>query len=217
MGRTGPFRRHLRKASGWRSCQSGTSRQAIIAQGHAMPLTGRIALAASAALFALLPGACATMPMQGQALSAKGVVLERDFLGRFHAKGVFTNRITGTERPFTVVLNGKGNGKSLTLREDFAYADGEKDVKTWVFTRTGPTTWSGTREDVVGAADISTAGGVVRLGYDVDLPTGSGAVRLRFEDVIERSADGMVVNRAIVSKFGLPLGDVDLKFARKPL
>ena len=174
-------------------------------------------LAALSAAMAAILGACSTIPPQGTALSEKGVMLERDFRGRSYAKGVFTNRITGSQRPFTVVLNGDWSGRRLTLREDFAYADGETDVKTWVFTRTGKASWTGTREDVVGVAEISTEGGIVRLGYDIDLPTSSGKVRLRFEDVIERNAQGVVVNRAIVSKFGLPLGDVDLTFSRKPL
>ena len=174
-------------------------------------------LATLGAILGGLFSACATVPPQGTALSQKGVVLERDFRGRSYAKGVFTNRITGSQRPFTVVLNGTWSGNILTLREDFVYEDGEKDVKTWVFTRTGPARWSGTREDVVGLADIIVEAGIVRLGYDIDLPTSSGKVRLRFEDVIERNAQGLVVNRAIVSKFGLPLGDVDLTFSRKPL
>ncbi len=170
-----------------------------------------------ALLLTALAGGCATVPMQGMNLTPPGVKLERDLAGRSYANGVFTNRITGSQRPFKVVLNGKWNGKSLTLREDFAYADGEKDVKTWVLTRISPTTWTGTREDVVGLADVTVVDGVVRLAYDVDLPTGSGPIRLRFEDVIERNSVGMIVNRAIVSKYGLPLGDVDLTFSRKPL
>ena len=52
----------------------------------------------------------------------------------------------------------------------------------------------------------------MRLSYDVDLPTGSGPVRVHFEDVIERDASGVIVNRAIVSKLGVPIGDVDLVF-----
>ncbi len=175
------------------------------------------AIAAATALTASLSGGCATVPATGTALAPQGVALERDFRGRSYAKGVFTNRITGSARPFTVVLNGTWGGDVLRLREDFVYADGEKDVKTWVFTRRTPTRWTGTREDVVGEADVTVENGVVRISYEIDLPTSSGKVRLRFEDVIERRTDGMIVNRAIVSKFGVPLGDVDLVFSRKPL
>jgi hypothetical protein len=183
----------------------------------AMKTARNALIAVITAITATLTGGCATVPPASPVLAPQGVALERDFRGRFYAKGVFTNRITGSARAFNVVLNGKWDGKTLTLREDFAYADGEKDVKTWVFRRISPTQWTGTREDVVGNADVQVAGGVVRISYDIDLPTSSGAVRLRFEDVIERNQGGIIVNRAIVSKFGLPLGDVDLTFSRKPL
>jgi Protein of unknown function (DUF3833) len=170
-----------------------------------------------AGLLALSVSACATAPASLASKEARDVVLERDLRGRTYAKGVFTNSITGSTRPFTVVLDGTLRGKTLTLREAFAYADGERDVKTWVITRTSPTTYSGTREDVIGPATIVQEGNIVRLSYEADVTTGSGAIRVRFEDVIERDAKGVIVNRAIVSKLGVPLGTVDLTFDRKPL
>lgn len=177
-------------------------------------ISRRVALTLSLAL--LLP-ACATRPGFDAMPDARGIVLERDFPGRSYAKGTFTNRLTGATRGLTVVLDGRVRGDTLTLREAFSYSDGERDVKTWVFRRTGPGSYVGTREDVVGEAAISSEAGGVRLSYEVDLPTGSGPVRVRFEDVIERNPQGVIVNRAIVSKFGVPIGDVDLLFARRPL
>jgi hypothetical protein len=161
--------------------------------------------------------ACATAPQFSAMQGPKGVVLERDFVGRSYAKGTFTNKVTGSQRGLTVVLDGRMRGGTLNLREDFTYSDGERDVKTWTFRKTGPGVYAGTREDVVGEAVIRQEGGGVRLSYDVDLTTGSGKVRVHFEDVIERRGDGMIVNRAIVSKFGAPIGDVDLVFSRQPL
>lgn len=161
--------------------------------------------------------ACATAPRFTGDQGQRSIVLERDFVGRSYAKGVFTNKVTGSQRGLTVVLDGRlGNG-ALTLREAFTYSDGEQDVKTWIFRKTGPGSYTGTREDVVGQASIRTEGNGVRLSYDVDLPTGAGPVRVHFEDVIERRADGAIVNRAIVSKLGAPIGDVDLVFSRRPL
>jgi hypothetical protein len=177
-------------------------------------ISRRVLLTASLAAF--LP-ACATRPDFAGPADPKGIVLERDFQGRSYAKGVFTNRLTGAARGLTVVLDGRVRGDTLTLREAFTYSDGESDVKTWVFRRTGPGSYVGTREDVVGEATIRSEGSGVRLSYDVDLPTGSGPVRVHFEDVIERDARGLIVNRAIVSKLGVPIGDVDLVFARRPL
>lgn len=171
-----------------------------------------IALAVSATV-----SACATAPEFAATQGPRGIVLERDFAGRSYAKGVFTNRVTGARRGLTVVLDGRVRGEALTLREAFTYSDGERDVKTWTFRKTGPGTYAGTREDVVGEAVIRTEGNGVRLSYDVDLPTGAGPVRVHFEDVIERDAAGIIVNRAIVSKLGVPIGDVDLVFSRRPV
>lgn len=161
--------------------------------------------------------ACATAPQFSAMQGPKGIVLERDFVGRSYAKGTFTNKVTGSQRGLTVVLDGRRIRDGLTLREDFTYSDGERDVKTWTFRKTGPETYAGTREDVVGEAVIRQEGEGVRLSYDVDLTTGTGKVRVHFEDVIERRGDGVIVNRAIVSKFGAPIGDVDLMFSRRPL
>lgn len=161
--------------------------------------------------------ACATAPQFSATQAPRGVVLERDFVGRSYAKGVFTNTVTGSKRGLTVVLDGNLRGGALSLREAFTYSDGEKDVKTWSFRKTGPDSYAGTREDVVGEAVIRTEGNGVRLSYDVDLATGSGKIRVHFEDVIERNGEGIVVNRAIVSKLGVPIGSVDLAFSRRPL
>lgn len=169
-------------------------------------LKGAVAAMAVAALTA-----CATIPAATP--GAGGVVLERDFAGRTYASGEFRNNLTGQVRPFKVVLDGRWNGRTLTLREDFVYADGEKDRKTWTFERTAPGTFIGRREDVVGTAAVTTDQGIVRLSYDVVI----GGTQVHFEDVIERRGDGVIVNRAIVSKFGVPIGKVDLEFARRPL
>lgn len=153
-------------------------------------------------------GACATVPARDPA--GGPVVLERDFAGRFYGRGFFRNYLTGSRRDFDVTLQGTWDGRTLTLVEWFYFADGERDVKTWRFTRTGPGRFTGTREDVVGEAVVFSDGGAIRLSYEAVV----GGTQVRFEDVIERRPDGVIVNRAIVSKLGVPIGEVDLVFAR---
>lgn len=174
---------------------------------NVMTVTRRLA-----ALFLLAAplGACATPPPVTAIGTAAPVVLERDLRGRTYARGVFTNTLTGQTRPFTVVLDGRWDGRRLTLREAFTFADGERDVKTWVFERIGPGRYRGVREDVVGEAEVFTDGPAIRLRYEAVV----GGIAVRFEDVIERRADGAVVNRAVVSKLGAQVGTVDLIFSR---
>lgn len=141
------------------------------------------------------------------------LVLHEWFSGPTHAVGRFRNYFSGAERKLAVDLRGRWNGKVLSLFEDFFYADGERDQKTWFFERTGEGSYIGTREDVVTPAQVTTPQpDTVRFGYTADLKLPSGVMRLDFDDTLTLRADGTVFNRATVSRFLIPLGDVELVF-----
>ena len=163
-------------------------------------------------LLALL-GACASPPEAPvAAASTPALVLEQFFPGRTVGQGVFTNSWTGSQRRFDVVIDGTWDGRTLTLVEDFAYADGEKDRKTWKLERTAPGTYVGSREDVVGQARAWTEGKVVRLEYAVSL----GGWTVDFSDVLALNPDGSLINKAIVGKWGIRVGRVELELRRAP-
>jgi len=139
--------------------------------------------------------------------------LEEFFKGTTHAYGKFS-AINGTKREFRVLLNGKWNGKTLVLREDFFYTDGERDVKTWRFTKTSPNTYSGTREDVQGTTTVKVKGNTAKFSYTVDLDNGPKTNFVKFRDVLTLKEDGTLRNTARVSKFGIPVAKVAVNFAR---
>ena len=132
--------------------------------------------------------------------------LESLFVGSIEGEGVFTNSWTRSERRFLVDIVGTWDGRVLTLQEDFVYDDGEKDHKTWRFEKKAPGVYDGRREDVVGVARDWTEEAAVRLEYAVKL----GGVVLNFADTLEPRGDGSVLNRARVSKWGVPIGRVEL-------
>lgn len=165
---------------------------------------------AALGLLASLLGACAAPPDIPAATAAPPLVLEQFFPGRTVGEGVFTNSWTGSERRFSVVIEGSWDGRTLTLVEDFAYADGEKDRKTWRLERTAPGVYAGTREDVAGQARAWTEGKVVRLEYSVML----GGWTVDFADVLALNDDGALINRATVGKWGLRVGRVELVLRR---
>ncbi len=159
--------------------------------------------------------ACASAP---EADSARKLTLEEFFPGRVHARGTFTNSFTGDVRGLTVVIDGSFDGKVLTLVEDFVYDDGEKDKKTWQLTRTGDRTYTGTREDVIGTAKAFADGDAMRLEYVVALKTEKyGDIHVRFRDILALQPDGSLVNKAVVSKWGLRLGRVELRMVPEKL
>lgn len=152
---------------------------------------------------------CLAIPAQ-----ARDFTLESYFAGRTVAEGQFS-AINGLKRSFKVNLTGKWNGKRLLLREDFVYADGERDRKTWSFRKTGATTYSGTREDVIGTAEVTVRGNTVRFSYLVDLAPGPDRTIVRFHDKMVLRPDGTVLNTAWVSKFGFPVARTEIVFHRK--
>jgi len=166
--------------------------------------------------FVALAAACATRPPIPAQASAASFVIERDLLGPSVARGEFRT-ITGVRRGFTAQLNGTWEGDTLTLVEDFAFDDGERDQKTWRLQRVAPGRYVGTREDVVGEAVGFQDGAVFRLEYDVLLPTENGNGRkVRFRDVMATTSGGDVVNNATVGWFGFRVGSVSLVIQRQP-
>ena len=129
------------------------------------------------------------------------------------ATGSFS-AINGVKRTFTVDLKTTWNGKILTLREDFVYNNGEKDRKTWRFTKTGENTYQGTREDVIGETTLTVNGKKATFTYLVDLdPTGK-TNKVRFRDTMILQDDGSILNTANVYKFGFPVAKVQVNFEK---
>lgn len=145
--------------------------------------------------------------------AAKAFTLEGFFAGRSKATGSFS-AINGVKRQFTVDLNGKWDGRMLTLREDFVFSDGTRDRKTWRFVKTGPLSYSGTREDVIGETRVTIQGNVARFNYLVYLDSAKQANKVRFYDKMVLRADGTVINTALVTKFGLPVAKTVVEFER---
>lgn len=162
-----------------------------------------------AAILSALVLACAA---PAAAADGRAFVLEKELVGSGSGAGVFRNSLTGSQRKFTVRFRGTRTREGLTLAEDIAYADGEKERHVWRFVRTGPDSYEGRRDDVIGVARGKVAGDTLKLSYDVQLNTGGSKARVRFDDTLILTAPGTVRNRATVSKFFLPVGTVDLSF-----
>ncbi|MEO0632861.1 MAG: DUF3833 family protein [Pseudomonadota bacterium] len=156
---------------------------------------------------------CATAPGSPTG-PLKPVTLDQAFVGRAVGAGVFRVDLTGSERRFDARLNGTLRGDRLTVVEDFFYEDGEQNRLTWVFDRAGPGRWIGRREDTVGVAEVVETGTEIRLSYVADFQSGDDVTRLGFEDVIYFAQDGRVINDAIVTRVGIPVGRVRFEMKR---
>lgn len=162
------------------------------------------------ALSSVIAGFAATPEANAGFGGAGDFTIEKVFAGRGVGKGVFKNNLSGAMRPFTVRFNGTRTKNGLNLAEDVAYADGQKERHVWRFTRTGPSTYEGRRDDVPGVAKGTISGDTLKLSYDVKLNTGGSTAQVHFEDTLVLHAPGVVLNTATVSKFGIPVGKVDI-------
>lgn len=165
-----------------------------------------------AALLVLLPVLVAGAALAGE----RPLVLEEYFRGRTVGEGVFESRIAGVKRPFRVVTHGSWNPKTFTLRlrEDFRFADGERDTKVWFFRKVAADRYIGTRADVLTPVNIKAGGPVLRFDYPAEVATDDGPVALRFFDTLSRVDARTVRNTADVMKFGIVVGRVDLTFRK---
>lgn len=170
--------------------------------------------AAIAALTApLLLAGCAAAPrVSGEDPGGRSFVLEKELVGSGTGSGVFRNKLSGSERRFTVRFRGVRTRAGVDLAEDIAYADGEKERHVWRFTKTGPGTYEGRRDDVVGVAKGTVRGNTLTLAYEVKLKTGGSTAQVKFDDTLVLTGPGSVVNKATVSKLGVAIGTVDLSF-----
>lgn len=163
----------------------------------------------------LLLAGCATKPATPDNVG-ETFVLERDLVGKTVATGSFS-AIDGTHREFIAYINGSWDGKAVTLVEDFEFADGEKERKTWVLTRQDNGEWSGIREDVVGTARGYQDGKAFRLEYTMALPNedGSPGRKIKFRDVLVNNNDGTIINNATVGLWGFRVATVKLLINRE--
>jgi hypothetical protein len=158
-------------------------------------------------------GGCATRPASSPE-GVRPITLVDAFRGRTVGSGLFSVPLTGLQRRFTARLNGRVGPGTLTIVEDFLFDDGEVDRLTWRFRKTGDGRWVGQREDTVGLATVVETDREVRLEYVADVRSKGSVTRLGFADVIYRKADGVIINEAIVTRSGVPIGSVRFELRR---
>lgn len=172
-------------------------------------------LALALVVTAFLMVGCSGMKIEDFADGSPPLRLESYFAGRTEAWGLFEDRFGRVRRQFKVDIDGRFDGRELTLVEDFVYADGEEERRVWRITPLGDGRYEGRADDVVGAAVGRAAGNALHWAYDMHLEIGDSTWQVHFDDWMLLQGDGVLINRATVTKFGIALGEVTV-FFRKP-
>lgn len=166
------------------------------------------------ALAPALLGGCAAVGIEANHRATPVFSLEDYFTGETRAYGVFEDRSGKVVRTFSVVARGTQSAGNFILDERFLWSDGERQSRTWTFTRISDGRYRGTAADVDGEAMLETEGDAMRLRYLLRLPYKGTTLKVRFDDWSHMVADGVAINRADVSKYGVRLGRVTLTFIK---
>ena len=168
-----------------------------------------------AALAALLLGACAAPNVADYADQKPVLDLKTYFNGELEAHGLFTDRSGRVQRRFIVQMTGTWSGNQGTLDERFTYSDGKTERRVWRLTDEGSGRWSGRADDVVGEAVGRSAGNALNWRYTLKLPVDGTVYEVQFDDWMYLMDEKVMLNKAVMSKFGFRLGEVTLAFYKK--
>ena len=140
--------------------------------------------------------------------------LEQLLAGHFTGKGEFIDKRGGKDRGIDLDIRGSYDGKALTLVEDTTFSDGEQQHKVWTFTRKSPTEWTGTRSDVIGAADITIDGSTIRMVYKAHVPKDGKVWDCKFDEHYDIASPDLIRFRADVSYLFFTVGEATLTIRR---
>ena len=168
-----------------------------------------------AAAAALLLSACAAPTVDDYAAEKPVLDLTTYFNGELVAHGLFTDRSGGVQRRFVVQMTGTWQGNQGTLDERFTYSDGSTERRVWRLTDEGNGRWTGRADDVVGQAEGRAAGNALNWRYTLKLPVDGKVYEVQFDDWMYLMDQRVMLNKAVMSKFGIRLGEVTLAFHKK--
>lgn len=137
------------------------------------------------------------------------------FNGTVDAWGMFQGRDGGVVRRFKAVIEGKWQGDTGVLDERFEWNDGTTSRRVWTLRRQADGNYRGTADDVVGEAIGELSGNALRWRYVLALPVDGKVYHVDLDDWMFLMGDGVMLNRAAMSKWGVHLGDITLSFTKR--
>lgn len=172
------------------------------------------ALLLAAGGLAALAG-CSSIEPQVYASEKPVLDLQRYFNGTLVGHGMFQSRSGKVERRFVVTIDASWKGDVGTLDERFEWSDGERQRRVWTIRKVDANTYTGTADDVVGEARGQAQGNALNWRYTLALPVSGRTWHVEFDDWMYLIDERVMLNTAVMSKWGFRLGQVLILF-RKP-
>ncbi len=158
---------------------------------------------------------CSSIEPQSYANEQPRLDLFRYFSGEVDAWGYFADRSGKVVKRFTVAIRGTVAGDTLTLDESFHYSDNTTSKRVWTIRRDSANRYTGTADDVIGTAIGTTAGNALQWNYVLALPVDGRTWNVDLDDWMYLQDDAVMLNKSVMTKFGIRLGEVILSFRRR--
>ena len=138
------------------------------------------------------------------------------FEGQTRAWGFFEDPFGRVKRSFTADITGHWEDGTFFLSEHFHFSDGSTDERTWQLRFDAVSSeFSAVCGDSIGEGRGYHVPGGCYLTYRVALDIGQRKVPVRFSDLFHLVDSETLLNRAKVSKWGLPVGRLSIAFRRR--
>lgn len=157
---------------------------------------------------------CSNVDLARYAGTSPRLDIAEYFEGQTRAWGMVQDYRGEVQRRFTVTIEGRVEGDTLTLDEHFFYANGETDSRVWTFERDGKDGWVGRADDVEGPVVAHQAGHVFHMSYRLPVTVSGRDLTFTLDDWMYLQPDGRLINRTAMKKFGLTLAEITIVFTR---
>lgn len=153
----------------------------------------------------MLIGAGCTSGMRPKQFEGKSprFVPEQYFAGKSHGTGAIFVPKRSIRYTFTVDLEGKQEGDLFNLYEDLRFSTGENFKRVYTFKKLDDHNYDMRCPDLKGPAKLESYGDTVKLTYSLKQTLDGKTITLHFDDWMFLQPDGVVLNRAYGTKFGL--------------
>ena len=186
-----------------------------LSQGLATPLLVRTTGVAAVVGGVGLVSGCAGPQVVDYATQTPALDLRTYFNGMVDAWGVFTDRSGRVVKRFKVVMDCQWQGDEGVLDEAFTYSDGTQQRRIWKLKALPQGRYEGRADDVVGMAAGEVRGNAFRWQYTLALPVDGTVWHVQFDDWMYLMDEQVMMNKAVMRKWGVTLGEVTLSFTRR--
>jgi len=162
----------------------------------------------------LLLGGCGGLRLDDYAEASPAFDPRVFFDGHVRAWGIVQDWRGRVVRRFDVDIRGRREGDAVILDEDFVYADGERDQRTWHIAPNDAGGFDGRADDIIGTARGETRGNAMRWRYAMDLAVDGRQWRVAFDDWMWQLDGDRLMNRSFIRKFGVTVAEVTIFMER---